>query len=372
MKDETPGIFDPSPLHPFIPVDGSYGEGGGQIVRTSVSLAAITGRPVRIENIRAGRSRPGLQAQHLTAVQAMARICGGRLTGAMIGSTLLEFVPGTAEAERRLRIDVGEARIGGSAGSASLIAQTILVPMSLLGAARTVSITGGTHVPMSPPADYLEAVYMPALARVGVRADITCSRAGFYPKGGGEISIDLEAGGPGLPIDLEERGRLKSLTVFVVTSLLPEHVAERGEAAALRGLTGFGVSIEVTRRDLPGIGPGAAVLIVAKCENGIGGFSSLGERGKPMERVVEEAVSAFKRWYAGGAAVDERLADQLVLPCCLAGGESRWTTPRVTEHLRTVLHVAGQFLPIAYEIEEREADGACVRLRGATAGSAGD
>jgi RNA 3'-terminal phosphate cyclase (ATP) len=343
-----------------VSIDGAHGEGGGQIIRTGVSLAALTGRPVEIVNIRARRSKPGLQAQHLTAVRAAAAICDAELRGAALGSQYLRFTPGSLSRQDHFVFDVG------TAGATGLVAQTLLVPMAFLPNERTTAtLRGGTHVPMAPPADYIEAVYAPMLRRMGLETRLSMTRAGFYPKGGGEITLEIAGGRPGTPVDCTERGRLRRLHVFIVTSQLPEHVAARGKETAQKGLKGYGVPVECAIRDLPGHGPGAAVVIVAECERGAGGWMGLGERGKPMERVAEEAVHGFQRWFASGAGVDAHLADQLALPCALLSGTSRWTTPEVTEHLRTVLHVAQQFLPIDYAIEARADGSGLVTVAGA-------
>ncbi|HLK56852.1 MAG TPA: RNA 3'-terminal phosphate cyclase [Chthonomonadaceae bacterium] len=348
-------------------IDGAYGEGGGQIIRTSMSLAAITGRAIELKHIRARRSRPGLQAQHLTAVRAMAAFCHGILQGDTLDSQQLRFDPGTVEygPASDFTFDVAEARGGASAGATGLVAQTLFVPMFLLEyVTPRVTILGGTHVPMSPTADYLQHVYVPALCKMGLLGSFNSDRAGFFPRGGGAIRIIADSGVPTTPIDWTERGRMQSLRVTIVTSQLPEHVAARGEETVLKELKGYGVPVTVEKRDLPSHGAGAAVVITAACERGMSGFTSLGERGKPMERVALEAVRDFKKWFASGAPVDEHLADQLVLPCALMPYESRWTTPVITDHLRTVLWTAQQFLPIEYTLEERGDGSGLVTLRG--------
>ncbi len=355
-------------------IDGSVGEGGGQIIRTSVSLAAITGRALEITNIRAGRSKPGLQAQHLTSVLSAAALCAATVNGAEIGSKYLRFVPGVPTTKRDFHFDVSAARGGGSAGATGLVVQTLLIPLAHLQSRVTVNdaapeagrhrevhsasatVLGGTHVPMAPTADYLEAVYLPALQRLGLETTLTIPRAGFFPRGGGEVELTLSRPQIDKPLDLVERGRLLKIRVIITTSELPGHVAARGRDALLKTLRGYGVPIDVDLRDLPGGGAGAAILIVAECENGLGGWTGIGERGKPMERVAEGALHDFQKWFASTAAIDEHLSDQLVLPCALIDGESRWTTPTVTEHLRTVLAIVERFLPITYRIEER-ADG---------------
>ncbi len=342
----------------WITMDGAYGEGGGQIIRTSVALSAITGKPVEIANIRARRSKPGLQAQHLTSVKAAAALCDAKLFGAELGSQWIRFEPQGLANGGDFRFDVG------TAGATGLVAQTVLMPMSIMTDGATAEIRGGTHVPMAPPADYIRSVYVPILRQMCVTASLNLNRAGFFPKGGGEIDVKV-SGRPTLPIDVTERGRLKSLSIFITTSDLPDHVAERGVETMMKPLKGYGVPIVPVSQRLDSKGAGAAVLLVAECENGTGGWTSLGERGKPMERVAAEAVRGFEKWFKTTAAVDEHLADQLVLPCALASGKSRWTTPEITEHLRTVLFVTQQFLPITYDLAENADGSGTVTLTGA-------
>lgn len=331
-----------------IQIDGSFGEGGGQIIRTALSLAAITGRAIEINNIRARRTKPGLQPQHLTAVRAAAALCEARISGAAVGSTFLAFEPQVQTKAGEYRFDIG------TAGAAPLVVQTVLMPLALASAPSKVTVTGGTHVPHSPPAEYLEAVYIPMLRRAGLDVSMSYSSAGFYPKGGGQIDIEISPTQAPLPLNFSERGRLEALRAFVVTSNLPEHVAERGASTVESAMKAVGRNVAVECRNLPSPGPGAAVVVAAQCENGLAAFSSIGELRKPMEKVAEAPGREFMRWWKSGAACDEHLADQLVLPMAFASGPSRWTTPLVTEHLRTVIQVVQQFLAVEVELEEKE------------------
>lgn len=342
-----------------VQIDGSFGEGGGQIIRTSLSLAAITGRVVEISNIRARRSKPGLQPQHVTAVRAAAKLCGAELSGDRVGSTHLWFGPRTPIQPGDYHFDIG------TAGATGLVAQTVLVPLTRAAGTSKVTITGGTHVPHAPAADYIEAVYVPVLQRAGLDLAFSYPGAGFYPRGGGKV--DLEVRAPALPaaLDLTDRGKLKSLRAFIVTSNLPGHVAERGAAMVEKSMKAVGRSVAIEQREKPSPSTGAAVVIVAECENGFGAFTGLGERGRPMEKVAESPCEEFMRWWKSGAACDEHLADQLVLPMSLARGESRWTTAEITEHLRTVLWLTEQFLPITYRLDPQDDGCHQVVLQGA-------
>jgi RNA 3'-terminal phosphate cyclase (ATP) len=354
----------------ILAIDGAFGEGGGQIIRTSVALAALTGQPVDLFNIRARRSKPGLQAQHLTAVRAAAALCNADVRGAELGSVRLHFTPGAPTTARDFTFDIAAARGGASAGATGLVAQTILTPLTLLFPEPThVTVLGGTHVPMAPPADYLQAVYAPVLSRMGFPVRVDSNRAGFFPKGGGAVRITADPSPGGQAFEAVERGRLQLLRLFLVTSDLPESVAERGRDALLKELKGYGVPVRVEMRSLPSNGAGAAVVVTAECEQGIGGWTSLGERGKPMERVAQEALGEFQKWFASGASVDTHLADQLALPAALVPATSRWTTAEVTDHLRTVLFVIRQFLPIAYGLEEGENGNTVVTVTGIDRGA---
>ncbi|MFN3432443.1 MAG: RNA 3'-terminal phosphate cyclase [Candidatus Sericytochromatia bacterium] len=336
-------------------IDGSHGEGGGQIIRTALSLSALTGRPLELINIRAGRPKPGLQAQHLTSVLAAAQVCDAALDGAHVGSTALWFRPGSAAESRDCRFDIG------TAGATTLVAQTLL-PVMLNHTAK-VTLTGGTHVPFAPSADYLARVFLPTIRPLGVTAEAIVEASGFYPRGGGTLVLRTEAGtlSPG---EWVERGKLKHLTAVITTSNLPDHVYERGAAAIDHAMKKLGRTVRFDRQTPDGLQSGAAVLLVAECEGAIAGFGAIGERGKPMEAVCDKAVKAFVRWWKSGAALDEHLADQLVLPMALAGGESRWTTEAVTEHLRTVCWLVPQFLPVEATVEEREDGTGLVTIRG--------
>lgn len=320
----------------LVQIDGSFGEGGGQVLRTSLSLAAITGRPVEVVNIRGGRAKPGLQAQHLASVRAAAEICGARTKGDAAGSLYLLFEPCHEVQAGDYRFDIG------TAGATTLVAQTVIVPLSLASEGSAVTVTGGTHNPMAPTADYLEHVYVPALAETGYRVRGAYGPPGFFPRGGGELRLLIEPAVKRHAISIDERVAVE-FAAHVVTGSLPPTVAERaGKVIAER------LKVKARERVETCVSTGAAVTIATKHA----GFSALGERGKPMERVASEAVDDAQRWRQGSGTVDEHLADQLVLPALFASGASRWRTPRVTEHLRTVLWVARHFLDFEASIDE--------------------
>jgi RNA 3'-terminal phosphate cyclase (ATP) len=342
----------------MLQLDGAHGEGGGQIIRTAVALSALTGVPVEVYNVRAGRSKPGLQAQHLTAVSAAAALCGAELRGAARGSLRFVFAPTGPVQPGEYQFDIG------TAGAVSLVAQTVLVPLSHAGGPSEVTLLGGTHVPHAPPVDYLDRVYLPVLREAGLGAAARSSRPGFYPAGGGRLRLEV-AGEPACrPVSLPGGASAPTLQGLVVHGGLADHVAARGAARLAERLGERRPRPVIADRGGESRSPGAAVLLSATAAGRAGGFSALGERGKPIERVADEAVADFLAWESAGAGTDEHLADQLVLPLALAAGESRWTTPRVTLHLRTVLWVTEQFLPIRWSLDEPAEGCAEVRLTG--------
>lgn len=341
-----------------ITIDGLLGEGGGQIIRTALSVAAIRGMAVEIVNIRARRPKPGLQPQHLAAVRAAAEICNAEVSGAAVGSSRLLFAPRSSPVAGAYRWEIG------TAGAATLVAQTVLAPLALAAAPSRITVLGGTHVPFAPTAEFLEWVYLPVLRHAGCLVQFQYQRAGFYPKGGGELSLAVEGSWTPRPFTLVERGKLHVLTATIITANLPAHVGERGAETVTRFMRGIGWQAMIVRRELPSSGPGAAVVINAEYDSGAAGFSALGERGKPMEQVAEEACRHFLHWWQSGAACDAHLGDQLALPAALAAGESRWSVPLVTDHLRTVLEILRQSLPIEVHIEEPNRAPAIITVRG--------
>ncbi len=327
----------------LLTLDGSYGEGGGQILRSALSLAAISGTPVRLIHIRAGRKRPGLRPQHLTAVRAAAALCDARLEGDMLGSQTLTFVPRSAPRAGRYTFDVAEAAQGGSAGAVALILQTVLLPLALADGSSEVTLRGGTAVPMSPPIPYLERVYLPVLAEMGVEARILRHRWGFYPRGGGEVVVRIEGGARLRPLHLTERGELKRIEGIAFVAGLPSHIPQRMCDRARAVLRGLGVPVKVVPTHVSARGVGAGIFLTAHYAQAAAGFVALGRRGLPSERVAEMACKPLMAHLRSGAVADPWLGDQLVLPFALAEGPSHITLSRVTRHLLTNVWVARQF-----------------------------
>ncbi len=342
----------------MIEIDGSYGEGGGQVLRTALTLSTLTGQAARIRRIRAGRRSPGLAPQHLTGVLALARICAAEVRQAAIGSTEIVFEPHSAPYAGTYVFDVAGAAPGGSAGAVSLILQTLLLPLAFARGASAVTVKGGTHVPWSPPFEYLAHVYLPTVARIGLKAECRLEGWGFYPMGGGQVAAQVEgSSSPTLtPLTLVERGRLKRVWGTATACKLPSHIAQRMADRARAVLSQAGLPAQITPQRENGVGPGAALCLVAEYESGQAGFSALGAKGKPSEQVADEACQELKAFHAGGAPVDAHLADQLLLPMALAAGRSEFRTQRVTSHLLTNAHVIRQFIPVRIEISGQEGE----------------
>ena len=337
----------------MIYIDGSWGEGGGQILRTSLSLAAITGQPVRIDRIRANRPKPGLAAQHLTSVRAAATLCKAQARGDTLGSMTLEFIPTCPPQAGQYTFDVTEAREGGSAGAVSLILQTILIPLTIANGSSKVILKGGTHVAWSPPVTYIEEVYLPVLRQLGVQAEVKLNAWGWYPRGGGEV--ELWVGGSKQPLSglqLLERGALKQIRGLAVVTELPAHIPQRmaNRAANLLQQAHLPAQIKAVREG--GIAPGAGIFLTAEYDRSRAGFSALGRRGIPAERVAETAVRELLDFHAQAVPVDSFLGDQLLLPLALSSEMSEYRVASISQHLTTNARAIEQFNLANIVIEE--------------------
>jgi RNA 3'-terminal phosphate cyclase (ATP) len=335
-------------------LDGSFGEGGGQIVRTSVSLAALTGKSIRLENIRAGRPKPGLRPQHLTAVRALAQITRAALTGDNIGSAHLTFSPQGIFPGTYL-FDVAETT--SSAGSVCLVAQTLLPVLLFAQAPSTLLIKGGTHVPWSPPAHYLAEIFLPALKEMGVAADFAIRRWGFYPQGGGEIQLQVNPVQQLQAVEWTTPPNLADFQGLSAAANLPHHVVRRQSQSLRDHLPG---PLTIREEHAPSRGQGSFVFL----HGPHAGFSALGAKGKPAEKVAGEAAQALQNFLTSKSGVDCHLADQIALYAALASGSSRFTTETVTSHLLTNLWVIEQFLDVKFDLQGRLHEPGMVRGTG--------
>jgi len=343
-----------------IRIDGAFGEGGGQVVRSSLALAALTGRPLEIINIRAGRKNPGLRPQHLTGVRAVAAICAAEVQGDELNGQRLVFRPGKAPAGGDYRFDVRDAARGGSAGATTLVAQAILLPLVFAGCASQVVLRGGTQVPWSPPFHYLRDVFLPAVRKSGLRAEANLNTWGWYPVGGGEFSLTVQPVRRLTGLEWVERGELPlaGVTGVAAATNLPSHIPQRMVDRARNVLRTAGIASQVQPLRERGPAAGAGIFLVAEYSNGAAGFSAIGRRGRPAEKVAEEACSALLDHHAAtGAVVDTHLTDQLILPLALAAGDSILATGQITQHTLTNIHIVRQFLETDIRIEREDAGG---------------
>ena len=318
-------------------IDGAYGEGGGQILRTALALSLVTQTPCRIEQIRAGRAKPDLLRQHLTAAQAAATIGDAEVEGLEIGSMQLTFKPKTVT-PGAYAFEVG------TVCSTMLVLQTVLPALMLTSGPSTLQLKGGTHNPYAPPFDFLVRVFLPLLNRMGPVVSAELERPGFYPAGGGECRIEIDPVHALAPLDLYERGTLQHQRARNLVANLPRHVAER-ELTVIEQETGWPrarLDIEVPKR---AFGPGNVVMIELAYDHVTELFTGFGARRVPAETVARNALQEMQSYVASSAAVGVYLADQLLLPYALAGGGGFTTLP-LSQHTLTNIHVIEQFLDV--------------------------
>jgi RNA 3'-phosphate cyclase len=328
----------------MIHIDGSQGEGGGQVLRSSLSLSLMTQKDLEITNVRAGRSKPGLRAQHLKAVEAAAVIGRAQVSGAGLGSTALTFRP-TEIHPGRYQFDIG------TAGATTLVLQTIFMPLAMAGTKSTVTITGGTHVRWSPSYHYLELHWLPFMRRIGCQIDLNMELAGYYPQGGGRVSATIYPCEKINPLELTDRGKLKQIRGLSAISNLPRHIAKRQREQVLRRIGDRYYLSDIRLNELDSRFKGTMLLLLAEFERSQVCYFSLGELGKPAERVADEAVEELEEFLSSDGAIDQYLADQMLLPLAFASGPSRLHTSKVTQHLLTNAQVLRSFLPVQIDIE---------------------
>lgn len=344
----------------IITIDGSQGEGGGQIIRSSLSLSAVTQQPVKLINIRAGRPKPGLMRQHLTAVQAIAKICDAEVDGAALKSSSLVFKPAPVRAgDYQFEI--------GTAGSTSLVAQTLLPPLMLADAVSTITLSGGTHNPWCPPFDFLQRAYLPQLAKMNIPVSAQLHRYGFYPAGGGQIQMQIQPSGPLVGLELMNEGMDWHAKVIAIVSQLPKSVARR-ECAAICKKTGWGENrCQVIEVDDPA-GPGNVVMIELASKDVTELVIDHGKPGLKAEKVARSVLRQARSIMTSGVPVGEYLADQLMMPMGLAaaaGQSSQFRTGALSMHSKTHLEILKRFLNIRIAVEpESGGDNVVVKFSG--------
>ncbi|MHA7629540.1 RNA 3'-terminal phosphate cyclase [Corallococcus sp. M7] len=330
----------------MVRIDGSQGEGGGQVLRTALALSLVTGTPFEMVNVRAGRAKPGLLRQHLTALKAAETVGAAEVTGAELGSKQLSFHPRALSA--------GNYHFAvGSAGSATLVLQTVLPALLHAEGASTLMLEGGTHNPAAPPFDFLEKTYLPLLRRMGPRVDVTLDRPGFYPAGGGRFRVDIQPAKL-QPLQLLERGRVLRTEVVAQVAAIPFDVAKRelDTVAAVLKLRPDQQRPEELKRSY---GPGNVLRVEVESEHVTEVFTGFGERGKRAETVGEEVAAKVKRYLDAGVPVGEHLCDQLLLLCALAKG-GHFRTVALDSHSLTQRETMAHFLDVKVDVRELERD----------------
>ncbi len=330
----------------FVDVDGSFSEGGGQVVRTAVALSAVTGKPCRIFNIRKGRPQPGLKHQHLEAVRAVANLCGAEAKSLSLGSTELEFFPG--------KIKSGDVSVHiPTAGSIGLVLQAMMIPAMHADGPVKIKFEGGaTNGKWAPPVNYLRDVVLPLLKKMNYQASMDVRRYGYYPVGGAAVSVEIVAKKL-VPLNLVDRGKLLCIKGISHASkhLEKPEVAERQKRSAVKELSpklGVPLQIEVVYTDAAC--PGSGIELEAVFENSVLGASALGEKTKAAEAVGKEAALSVLEQISSGAAVDEHAEDQL-LPYMALAPPSSITAPKITSHTKTNIWVIEKFLPVKFSVE---------------------
>jgi len=326
----------------MITIDGSYGEGGGQILRTSLALSLVTGKPFAIHNIRAGRKKPGLMRQHLTAVNAAAEIGIAAIEGNSIGSQAFTFEPEM--------IKPGNFHFAiGSAGSCTLVFQTILPALIIAGGPSVIILEGGTHNPFAPPFDFLEKAFLPVINRMGPKVDAVLEKPGFYPAGGGRFKVSINPAGLN-GFDLLERGNIINKTARAAVANLPVNIANR-ELEVIREKLDWDrellKAVEVENSQ----GPGNILTVEVESDNITEVFTGFGEKGISAEKVAKRAVGSVREYLDFNVPVGRHLADQLLIPMALAGG-GKFRTLSPTQHTTTNVEIIKKFLDVEITVNE--------------------
>ena len=327
----------------MIEIDGSKGEGGGQILRTATALSVIAQKPVHVFNIRKNRPQPGLKTQHLEGICALSDFCGAKLEGARIGSTEIKLIPGN-EFKKELNIKIP------TAGSIGLLFQTLKLPLAFAGHPVTVNVEGGgTFNKWAPPVPYTQNVLLPVLRMMGYNAEIEIERHGFYPKGGARARITVQSCKKLRPLRLESFEKPKTINGLSLASehLAKARVAERQKESVIK-LLGTAYDVRIKKEYAVASSPGSGIVLWSKTF----GADGLGERGMPAETVGKQAVADIVKTIRAKASVDEHLCDQLIPFMSLAEGESAITASSITAHSETNMWVIKQFLDVEFRVEK--------------------
>jgi len=327
----------------MITIDGSEGEGGGQVLRYSAALSLVTGQAFTITNIRGGRERPGMMRQHVTALEAAAAIGGAEVTGLAVGSQELTFRPGSvSEGEYQFAI--------GTAGSTAMVLQAVLIPLVLADGPSRLVIEGGTHATHAPPFEFVERSFLPLVERMGPKISLSLERHGFYPRGGGRIVVDIEPSGL-RAIECIDRGKLQSRSVEAIVTGVPFDVATRELAATRKVLEDWPEDIFTTRQLPAEEGPGNALLVEAQFEHVTEILSGIGKIGVPAERIGKTTAKRMAGYLASGAFAGPYLQDQLLLPFALARGGA-FSTVKLSQHTKTAMDLIQRFTGTGFKVSE--------------------
>ncbi len=332
----------------LIEVDGSRGEGGGQILRSAVAFAVIQGRGVRVSGIRAGREVPGLKRQHISALQVLNRVFGGELTGATEGSSAITFVPGS-ERSQEVSVDMG------TAASVTLVLQAVVPAVALTRSRLRLQLVGGTDVPWSPTFDYFDRVVREAYLKVGIRFQLGASRRGYYPRGGGRVEATIEPCDSLSSLDLSSTMEMPGVELISRCASLPRHVAERQLSSSVGELEKSGLKVvDAKLAQEEADSPGSSILIYHVGAGAFLGADGIGSRGKPAEEVGAETAGRFLRAAESGCALDGNLADMLIPLLALAREPSKVLVPEMTSHLKSGLDLASQFTGCSWSADNKD------------------
>ncbi|MDF1519077.1 MAG: RNA 3'-terminal phosphate cyclase [Brevefilum sp.] len=328
----------------MIEIDGAYGEGGGQVLRSSLTLSALTGKPVIIRNIRASRSKPGLRPQHLAAVNAIAKITQAHVEGNELNSSIVQLAPNKVTASD-YRFDIP------TAGALSLVLQTIFLPLSIAKSKSHITLTGGTHVPWSPTWDYLQICWLPMMTRLGFCGEIQLENAGFYPRGGGRARAVISPIESLKPLVCLERGDLLRVEGWSGVANLDLSIAKRQKHQALRRLYDVCRTSKIKTVQVPSIGKGTFILLKAVFSSGTCAcYSALGAPGKRAEVVADEAVDQLISFLVTDGCIDHYMADQILLPLSFIPVKSVFSTNIISQHLLTNVHIIQEFFPVKINV----------------------
>ena len=342
----------------MIEVDGAYGEGGGQILRSSLTLSALKDMPIRIYNIRDNRSQPGLRPQHLAAVKAIARLTNAEVSGAVLGSRELTIIPGAVRfGKYRFEIQ--------TAGALTLVFQTVFLPLSFAGGTSEINFTGGTHVPSSPVFHYLEQQWLPIMRSLGFRCEVSLEQAGFYPRGGGLVKAKISSAKPITSFKCLQRGNLRRIRGISGIANLDDGIAKRQKHQALQRLYPLTRDVKIKTQHLASPGMGSFIFIKAEFDGaGSACFSALGAKGKRAELVADEAVDKLLAFLETDGCVDQYLGDQLLLPLSFSAENSAYRTSKITSHLLTNAYVVNLFFSEGVIVEGTQGEPGNILVKG--------